>query len=115
MKTIIFIFLLSTVLQSCKSPNDKRCKNRVQISFTNRTQKSLLVVNGITLAVDSNDTQREILCFDDVEKSDGNFRFHLKNKKLDTVIAWGYYSNGIPSDNHIKILLIKDSVAISTN
>jgi hypothetical protein len=115
MKWIALVFVFG--LTSCKL--DKACSNSVKISFLNQTTGSsrLTVSNGLdSVVVDANgnSTIGKELCFSESIRTDGNYWLKLSSPQDSKFLAFGYYSNGMPSEKEIQITWLNDSVKVKS-
>ena len=107
------VFLLC--LTSCKL--DKACSTSVKISFLNQSTASsrLTVSNGldsVVVVANGNSTVGKELCFNESIRTDGNYWLKLSSPQESKFLAFGYYSNGMPSEKELQITWANDSVKI---
>lgn len=112
MKYIILIFIMA--FTSCTNEFQSNCTNSVKVEFVNNRDNpsTLTFSNGQdSISLDSKETSKP-LCFSKKIKTDGQYIVKIKELNKDTLIYWGYYTNGLPLENLIKITLEKDSINI---
>ncbi|RTY86203.1 hypothetical protein [Flavobacterium sp. GT3R68] len=109
--SLILVFL-SLIITSCKFGTTFEVENK-----TNLALDSLSISNGFnTVYAHKMDKNEKISLFlnfkNNNTKSDGNFvvKYKANNKQRKTM--FGYYSNGMPSDENVKIQIYKDTVII---
>jgi hypothetical protein len=114
------LFLLLILFFSCCIyKQNKSCQNYVELIIENKDlyDSKVIFSNGkdsIKIEQTKGTLKTQLFCFSESLKNDGNYKINLKNSIKDTTLFWGYYSNGIPSDNTIKILLTSDSINIKS-
>lgn len=114
MKYIILILTLSCL--GCTNEFQSNCTNKVNVEFVNNRDdySTLTFSNGQdSISLDSKEASKP-LCFSKEIRSDGNYILKLSGINKDTVIYWGYYSNGTPSEKLIQINLEKDLINIKS-
>lgn len=104
-------------LASCKF--DKSCSTSVKISFLNQstTSSRLTVSNGLDSVVidaNGNSTVGKELCFSESIRTDGNYWLKLSSPQESRFLAFGYYSNGMPSEKELQITWANDSVKLKS-
>jgi hypothetical protein len=115
----ILTFALVLILCCCNYKQNKSCQNYVELIIENKDlyDSKVIFSNGkdsIKIEQTKGTLKTQLFCFSESLKNDGNYKINLKNSIRDTTLFWGYYSNGIPSENTIKILLTSDSINIKS-
>ncbi len=115
MKYLIIILIVA----GCNTNQNPDCGKSVEILFKNETSTDakLLLHNGldsISLKSIGYATEKKTLCFSQKINTDGNYSFSIKSALRDTSFSWGYFSNGIPSEKTIQIVLKKDSLILKS-
>ncbi|MBC8054570.1 MAG: hypothetical protein H7Y13_16035 [Sphingobacteriaceae bacterium] len=112
---IALVFLLC--LTSCEL--DKACSTSVKISFLNRSTSSsrITVSNGLdSVIIDATGNSKvgKELCFSESIRTDGNYWLKLSSPQESKFLAFGYYSNGMPSEKEFQITWVNDSVKLKS-